>query len=66
MKFINFLKENRPIIKNISWLSYERVLISLFKVAVDIWVARYLGVQAFGILTFALTLALVHKSWQYF
>lgn len=66
MKFINFLKENRPIIKNISWLSYERVLISLFKVAVDIWVARYLGVEAFGILTFALTLALVLKSWQYF
>ena len=66
MNFVNSFNEIMPILKNIRWLSYEKIFISLFKVAVDIWVAKYLGVEAFGILTFALTLALVLKSWQYF
>jgi polysaccharide transporter, PST family len=41
------------ILSNISWLFADRILRMGFGLVVGVWVARYLGVQQFGILNYA-------------
>ncbi|MDD4083248.1 MAG: flippase [Sphaerochaetaceae bacterium] len=57
-KFILSKVENRPILqkilKNISWLTFERGLELIVALTVGIWVARYLGPDDFGLMNFAI------------
>ncbi|WP_373540796.1 flippase [Chamaesiphon sp.] len=43
----------RKILANISWLFADRILRMGFGLVVGVWVARYIGVQQFGILNYA-------------
>lgn len=43
----------RKIVANISWLFADRVLRMGFGLVIGVWIARYLGVQQFGILNYA-------------
>jgi len=49
---------NRPIlqkiVKNIGWLTGERILELIVALTVGIWVARYLGPSDFGLMSFAI------------
>lgn len=40
--------------KNTSWLFFEKILRMLLTLVVNIWIARYLGVEQFGILSFVI------------
>ncbi len=56
MQQLSFLKNRaglRKILANISWLFADRVLRMGFGLVVGVWVARYIGVQQFGILNYA-------------
>jgi O-antigen/teichoic acid export membrane protein len=61
VKIIEILEKklgNRPILKkilkNISWLTFERVFQLILSVFVGIWIARYLGPSDFGLMNFAI------------
>jgi PST family polysaccharide transporter len=55
---INSRVKNRPIlkkiIKNVGWLSFDKLLQLVVSLVVGIWIARYLGPNDFGILSFAI------------
>jgi polysaccharide transporter, PST family len=53
---LSLLKNNAglaKILSNISWLFADRILRMGFGLVVGVWIARYLGVQQFGILNYA-------------
>ena len=61
IQLIQHIKEiliNRPVLrkvlKNISWLTFERGLQLILSVFVGIWIARYLGPSDFGLMNFAI------------
>lgn len=58
IELIQSKTKNRPvlkkILKNISWLTLERVFQLFLSVFVGIWVARYLGPSDFGLMNFAI------------
>ena len=56
MQQLSLLKNRaglRKILANISWLFADRILRMGFGMIVGVWIARYLGVQQFGILNYA-------------
>jgi polysaccharide transporter, PST family len=53
-KKIEGKKELQKIIKNINWLTFERILKMFLAIFVSAWVARYLGPEQFGMMSYAL------------
>ena len=43
-------------LKNISWLSIEKLFRVIFGITISVWVTRYLGPKNFGMLSFALSI----------
>lgn len=59
MKILKPLIENKGFIKyfkNTSWVLFEKVLRIFVGIFVTVWVARYLGPEQFGILSYAIAL----------
>lgn len=59
MKILKPLTENKGFIKyfkNTSWVLFERVLRIFVGIFVTVWVARYLGPEQFGILSYAIAI----------
>jgi O-antigen/teichoic acid export membrane protein len=56
----NFLK----IIKNIGWLSFGTILKAILGLTVGVWIARYLGPEQFGLLSFSISLVGLFGSFS--
>jgi len=59
MKILKPITENKGFIKyfkNTSWVLFERVLRIFVGIFVTVWVARYLGPEQFGILSYAIAI----------
>lgn len=53
-KHLHGRHRRQRVLFSVGWISTDRVLRLLFSVTVGVWVARYLGPEAFGSLSFAL------------
>lgn len=58
-KSITFYKNNAQIADNLGWLFFDKVLRMGVGLIVGVWVARYLGVQDFGALNYAMAIVAI-------
>ncbi|MED5099949.1 flippase [Niallia circulans] len=54
--------KHNPSFKNISWLMTEKLLKLFLNLLVNIWIARYLGPENFGLLNYSIALVAIFTS----
>lgn len=55
-EFFRPTREMGAVLRNITWLLYERMFRALLALTIGVWLARYLGPELFGTLNFALAI----------
>lgn len=63
MKLINKLKSN-PVAQNASWMIFEKLFRLGLNFIVSIWIAKYLGPSDFGLLNYALAIAVIFGAFS--
>ncbi|PHR23961.1 MAG: O-unit flippase [Desulfotalea sp.] len=56
------IKKMRRYLVNVTWLFAGKIVRMMFSLLVGIWVARYLGVEQFGILSYGIAFAMLLRS----